>query len=152
MISNGICVTSTPRPDKQASTASKARNPSTQMTNPRPASWDRTASLLILNNWRLDGLNRAWTESSRPRQSGSGPEKLVNWTELNKLNGGTWPLCPEPNWTIFPDKMVTRELNSTELQVPNHFELRRKRPCKFTNSSGPACHNYIYIFITQKRV
>ena len=41
------------------------------------------------------------------------PEEFVNWaewTELNELNGGTWP--PSPNWT---DWQITRSGRRTEL-------------------------------------
>ena len=46
------------------------------------------------------------------------------------------------NWTNFTDKLVTRELNCTEL-MPNHFELWTRKPWKFTNSSGPGKEAYI---------
>ena len=71
-------------------------------------------------------------------------EEFLNWTEwtkLNEVNGGTWARCHELNWTIFPDKLVPRELNYTEL-MPNHFELWTRRPFEFTNSSGPGWYVY----------
>ena len=76
-------------------------------------------------------MNRAWAGPSQPVQPDPEPEELVKWaewTEVNELNRGTLSPCPKLHWTNFPDKLLTRELNCIEL-MPNHFELRTRRPC-----------------------
>ena len=137
-ILNWICVTPTPdhTPDRQASTASKAHHISIQVTNPGWRAGISAGGDLELLLTPPKQLEIQWTEPSQPGQSESGPEELVNWTECSELNGCTWPPCPELNWTNFPEKLVARKLNCTEL-MPNHFELWTRRPCKFTDSSGP---------------
>ena len=77
--------------------------------------------------------NRAWFRPEQGRKSSWTERNELNWTELN---GGTWHRRPELNWMNFPDKLVPRELNCTEL-MPNKIELWMRRPCKFMNSSGP---------------
>ena len=99
-ILNWICVTLTLHhiPDKWASTAVKAHHPSTQATYPEPAGWDfcrrgpRTVPLLLPNNWRLDGLNRAWTELNWTEALGP---HAPNWTERT-FRTNWW----RGNWTV----------------------------------------------------
>ena len=97
-------------------------------------------------NWCQTSLN-LWTirpckspRSIRVRTGKVHELSGMNWT---KLNGGTWPRCPELNWTIFSDKLVPRELNCIEL-MPGKFELWGKRFRKFTNPSGP---NYCLLLL-----
>ena len=125
----------TPRTGKQAQPAKRTISPSRWQTLGRRAGISAGGDLELLLTPPKQ-LEIQWTEPSQPGQSESGPEELVNWTECSELNGCTWPPCPELNWTNFPEKLVARKLNCTEL-MPNHFELWTRRPCKFTDSSGP---------------
>ena len=105
-----------------------------------------------------------WSEQigSRPNQVGD-----LNWTNsLNNLNYepnllhsrkqytelselGTKqtesrhlpPPCSELNWTA---ANPNRQANWTEV-MSSYFELRKRRPCKLTNSSGPARYIPTYL-------
>ena len=73
--------------------------------------------------WRV-----VWFRAGRVRE--------LSGTISTEMNGGICPRCHELFWTNFPDQLVSRELNYTEL-ISNKFELWTRRPCKFTNRSDP---------------
>ena len=82
-------------PVGQASTASKAHHPSTQVTNTVPTGLDfswrapRTAPQLLPTIWRLNWLNRTRAKTIQPGQSESGLENFVKWNELNKFTNSS---------------------------------------------------------------
>ena len=99
--------------------------PPAKHTIPPPRRQTRGRRAGISTGWDLEhllcssqtmGKNRVWAEPSQLGQSESGPEELLNWTEWMHLAS---VLRTELQ---FPDKLLTRERNYTELML-NQFQL-----------------------------
>ena len=71
---------------------------------------------------RLSGDLNLERGSKLRRTLTPGPEEFVNWTELNDLNGGSWPPCPELKRTNWQSARSGRRTELNEL-VLNDFEL-----------------------------
>ena len=129
----------TTRTSKQAQPAKRTIHPPRRHTPGRRAgiSPGRDLELLLCSSQTI-GDSMDWTKPGPNRASQVNPSqgRKSSWTELNELNGDTWPSYPKVNRTNFADKLVTRKLTCTEL-MPNHFVFWKIRPCKFANFSGP---------------